>query len=227
MRGIMSDEPTILMAGQMAEFESRNYKGRHRRLKAGSIWLAEQEIERETWDLLETIPPGAIIHHVIWWSDGDATGKEQPEAEPVRCEHHATWNRGPCPECSQADPFEFGVKQDTPTCACVDCPEQYGGICPERPVEPEPVKPGPWGLYWSMLYAHKLMVNAPLIKALKVNGMGDSVKDALRTRLGVTSLTQARPDRLEAWLAAKGLQGALGIAREVRAKYEGKEDSAA
>ena len=198
----MSDEPRILMARQPFRFEARNYRGKHKRLKSGNIWLAEIEIDRETWDTLDTVPDGAIFEIVGWWSDGDPTGAEKPAAAPA-------------PAGEPEDAFTMGVKQD-----------EDGPALPLPPGEPMPKKDGPWGSFWQAMYAHKFMNNGPLIKHLKVNGMGDSTKIALKKRLNVTSLTDCSPDHLTAWLVQKiregaELQGALEIAEKVVEKLGG------
>lgn len=193
----MSDEPQLLMAGQMFEFDSRNHKGRHRHLKSGSIWLAEQEIERTTWDLLETIPPNAIIHHVIWWSDGDPTGREKAEPSPLD-------------DVPEAYPDDDGPAEPLPL-----------------PAEKWKPEKGPFGKYWAAMYAKGFDTFPELWKALGVSGMGDSVKKGLRNKFGVDSLTNVRPDRFERFCIDKNLpRDLIAKSQRAREALAEKENAA-
>ena len=61
-----------LPPNQPMKYEARNLRCKHRRARAGgSIWLVEDEVERSVWDAFETVPEGAVLHHVVWWDYGD------------------------------------------------------------------------------------------------------------------------------------------------------------
>lgn len=186
----MSDEPTILMARQPARFEARNCRGKHKRLKSGSIWLIEMEVDRETWDLLDTMPDNALLETVLWWSDGDPTGTEKPTAKKLPPTHDPDRESEPYPDAfdgvAEAYPDSDGPAQPLPL--------------------PEIVKEkGKWGPYWSKMYSKHFDSFPELLKELKVNGMGDSVKVALRARFNCPSLTMVSPDMFERWVLDKHL----------------------
>lgn len=61
----------ILQPHQPAKFQSRNMRPKFRRLRAGDLFLVEQEVEESVWNQLRTVPEDAIIENVIWWHQGD------------------------------------------------------------------------------------------------------------------------------------------------------------
>jgi hypothetical protein len=84
-------EITHMMARQPVKFVARNFRGRHKRLKAGNIWLAEMEVEREIWDVLDTMPDGAMFEVILWITDGEKT-EEQPQEKKQSGPYSEFWS---------------------------------------------------------------------------------------------------------------------------------------
>ena len=61
-----------LQQNQPVEFEARNFRPGYKRLQAGDCYLANVEVDEETWNTLKTIPRSALLKIILYWHEGDA-----------------------------------------------------------------------------------------------------------------------------------------------------------
>jgi hypothetical protein len=66
----MSDTEN-LQQNQPVEFEARNFRPGYKRLQAGDCYLANVEVDEETWNTLKTIPRSALLKVILYWHEGD------------------------------------------------------------------------------------------------------------------------------------------------------------
>jgi len=179
-----------LPAKTPVEVEARGLRRRFRHsTRYGPMYFLEVEVDRELWEAVEGIPDAALLGGILYWHDGDPTGEEKP---------------------ADAEPEAI----DDPFDGVVD-----GPALPLPKPESVPKERGRWAKYWQRMYAKGFDTFPELLKELHVNGMGDSVKVALRSRFHCPSLTMVSPDMFVRWVAQKRLPKGL-IEKSERAVEE-------
>jgi hypothetical protein len=80
------------------KFAGRNIRTPKRSGSVNDIYLVQFEIDRESWEAMESIPKTSIIEGVLWHHDGDGktvdevlAKQKQAKAKPIKGPHSAYW----------------------------------------------------------------------------------------------------------------------------------------